>query len=532
MTSPPTPDASPQPLQTARVVVVGSGFGGLGVAVRLRRAGLTRPGDLLVLERGEDVGGTWRDNTYPGCACDIPSHLYSFSFAQNADWSRRFSPQPEIQAYLRRVARETGVTGHVRFGTAVTGAAWDGTARRWRVSTTTGPVEAEVLVTAAGPLAEPSVPDVPGLAGFEGEVFHSARWRHDLDLTGRRVVVVGTGASAVQFVPEIAPVVDHLTLLQRTPPWVRSRKDRPIPAWRRRMYRALPFAQRVSRLGVYASREAFVGAMLGKEWMQKLGEADATKHLHAQVADPRLRAVLTPDYRLGCKRVLLSDDYYPALTRDNVEVVASALQAVTPDGVVTADGRHHEADTIIFGTGFHVSDMPIGDVVRGADGRLLSEVWQGSPSAYMGTTVPGFPNLFLVMGPNTGLGHNSIVYMIESQVDYVMAALRARGPQAGATIEPTAEAARRFTAEVDRRMQRTVWVQGGCRSWYQDATGRVSTLWPDPTFRFRQRARAFRPQDHRVTPAPHPAGTSPGSGAATSGTTDAGTTTTTAGAAT
>jgi cation diffusion facilitator CzcD-associated flavoprotein CzcO len=494
--SPVTAPTAGRATTRVRVVVVGSGFSGLAAAVRLRRAGHH---DLLVLERGDEVGGTWRDNTYPGCACDIPSHLYSLSFAPNPGWSRRFSGQAEILRYLQRVADDFGVTPRIRLRTRMTSARWDPGLRRWVLETSTGRVEAEVLVLATGPLAEPSVPDVPGATEFEGRMFHSARWDHDLDLTGRRVVVVGTGASAVQFVPRIAPQVAALTVLQRTAPWVQPRGDREVPHWQRALHRAVPPTQTLARAGVYASREAVAGAMLGNRALQRFAEAACLRHLRSQVADPVLRARLTPSYRIGCKRVLLSDDWYPALTLPHVEVVDSALKRLRPDGVVTASGRFVPADTVVFGTGFSVTDSPTAGLVRGTDGRSLAEVWDGHPQAYLGTAYPGFPNLFHLGGPNTGLGHNSVVVMFEAQLDYVLTALRALDGRPDASIEPTAAALQRYDDELRRRMRRTVWATGGCASWYMDARGEVAALWPDRVGRFRRRMREFVPQDHVVT---------------------------------
>ncbi|MBV1850297.1 flavin-containing monooxygenase [Catellatospora tritici] len=469
-----------------RIALVGAGFGGLGAAIRLRRAGYR---DFLVFDRGSDVGGTWRDNTYPGCACDVPSHLYSLSFAPNPDWSRSFSPQPEIWAYLRRVADGHGVRPHLRLEHEVRAAAWDDTRRVWRLDTSRGSYTAEVLVAAGGPLTEPSVPDLPGLADFRGEVFHSARWRHDLDLTGRRVAVVGTGASAIQFVPRIAPGVAQLTLLQRTPAWVLPRRDRPITGFERAVYRHVPGAQKLARAAVYWARELQGTAFL-RPALMRFGQAMARRHLRRSIPDPALRAKLTPAYTMGCKRVLLSNDYYPALNRDNVEVVTEAISRVTPTGVVTADGREHPVDTIIFGTGFHVTDLPMARAIRGADGRTLAEHWDGSMYAYRGATVTGFPNLFLLLGPNTGLGHNSVVFMIEAQLDYLLGALR-HLDRTGAPIEPTARAQRVYNDELDRRMRGTVWTSGGCRSWYLDGTGRNSTLWPGYTWSYWLRTRRF-----------------------------------------
>jgi cation diffusion facilitator CzcD-associated flavoprotein CzcO len=476
------------------VAIVGSGFGGLGMAIRLRQAGFD---DFVILERADALGGTWRDNSYPGCQCDVPSHLYSFSFAPNPDWSRTFSPQQEIQGYLERCADRFDVRRSIRFGTELRAADWHGDDRRWHLKTSTGDITADVLISATGGLADPSVPKLPGLETFQGVAFHSSRWDHSRDLTGRDVVVVGTGASAIQFVPEIAPLVRRLTLLQRTPPWVMGRRTRAFSARETRLYRRLPAVQRAVRAGIYWGREAFALAFLHPRLMRG-AQNMALRHLRSAIRDPALRAALTPSYAMGCKRVLQSDTYYPALTRDNVDVVTSPIREVRPAGVVTADGVEHPADTIVFGTGFHVTDMPIAERIRGRDGRSLAEVWQGSPQAYRGTTVTGFPNLFLLLGPNTGLGHTSVVFMIESQIAYVLSALRHLRRHGLATIEPSAAAQRGFVAAVDRRSAGTVWLSGGCRSWYLDSTGRNSTLWPGYTWRFRLRMRRFDPSAYEV----------------------------------
>jgi cation diffusion facilitator CzcD-associated flavoprotein CzcO len=469
------------------IAIVGSGFGGLGMAIRLRQAGFD---DFAVLERAAALGGTWRDNTYPGCQCDVPSHLYSFSFAPNPDWSRTFSPQPEIWDYLERCADRFDVRRHIRFSSEVHEALWDAADRRWHLTTSGGPVTADVLISATGPLSEPSLPKLPGLETFQGKAFHSSRWDPGVDLAGRDVVVVGTGASAIQFVPEIQPLVRSLTLLQRTPPWVMARRERAFSPREKRVYGRLPVLQRLMRTGIYWGRELSALAFLHPRLMPAVQRL-ALRNLHNAVTDPALRATLTPTYAMGCKRVLQSDTYYPALTRDNVSVVTSPVREVRPQGIVTADGETHPADVIIFGTGFHVTDMPIAERIRGRDGRSLAEVWQGSPEAYRGTTVAGFPNLFLLLGPNTGLGHTSVVFMIESQLAYVLDALRQMRRRGLATVEPSVAAQRGFVAAVDRRSAGTVWKSGGCRSWYLDATGRNSTLWPGYTWRFRQRMRRF-----------------------------------------
>jgi cation diffusion facilitator CzcD-associated flavoprotein CzcO len=474
------------------VVIIGSGFGGLGAAIRLRQEGRE---DFVVLERAGDVGGTWRDNSYPGCACDVQSHLYSFSFAPNPDWTHSFSAQPEIWDYLKRCARDFGVLPRVRFRSEVRAAAWDDAAQLWRVETAGETYAAPVLVMAAGALSEPKLPKLPGLESFRGKVFHSARWDHDYDLTGRRVAVVGTGASAVQFVPRIQPRVEKLFLFQRTPPWVMPRRDRALTPAERRLFRSFPSAQRAARASIYLLRELF---FVGFRHLAaaRLVECVARRHLEKSVPDPRLRAKLTPGYRIGCKRVLVSNDYLPSLARPNVEVLAEGVAGVRERSVVGTGGSEREVDAIIFGTGFRVTDPPLARRVRGRDGRTLAEVWAGSPRAHLGTTVAGFPNLFILMGPNTGLGHSSVLYMIEAQIEHLLAALRHMRRHGLASVEPRPEAQAAFVAGVEKRMEGTVWVAGGCASWYLDSTGRNSTLWPDFTWRFRRRAARFDPREY------------------------------------
>jgi cation diffusion facilitator CzcD-associated flavoprotein CzcO len=492
-------DAAPreglaEPGRHVRVAVVGAGFGGLAAAIRLKQRG---DDDFLVFERADRLGGTWRDNSYPGCACDIPSHLYSYSFALNPGWSRTFSPQPEIWNYLEACATRFGVRPHLRLGHEVLAATWDERDRHWRIDTSGGTYTADVVIAAAGPLAEPAVPDLPGLPTFAGTAFHSARWRHDHDLTGRRVAVVGTGASAAQFVPEIVDRVASLRLFQRTPAWIMPRRDRAFTPAEHRLYRAVPAAQRLARAGVYTSREVFALLFLHPRLM-RFANRGALRHLRESVPDPALRAKLTPGYLMGCKRIVVSSDFLPAVARPNVEVVTEGIREVRPQGMVTVDGAVHDVDTIIFGTGFHVSDMPIAERIRGRGGRTLADAWQGSPKAYLGVTVHGFPNLFLLLGPNTGLGHTSVVYMIESQVAYILSALSYLDRTGAGVVEPRAEAQADFVSTVDGRMVNTVWSRGGCHSWYLDATGRNSTIWPGFTWRYRRRLRRFDPAAYHV----------------------------------
>jgi cation diffusion facilitator CzcD-associated flavoprotein CzcO len=485
--------------QHVDIAIVGSGFAGIGAAVRLRQAGFE---DFVVLERAEDVGGTWRDNSYPGCACDVPSHLYSFSFAPNPEWSRSFSTQPEIWSYLRRVADEHGVTGKTRFGAEVLDAAWDDEAGRWEIETKAGDLTARVLVAGFGGLAEPKLPDVKGIADFPGTIFHSAQWNHDHDLTGERVAVVGTGASSIQFLPQIQPKVKELHLFQRTPPWVMPRFDRDLTRAEHLLFKHLPFTQRLARAGIYWSRESMV---IGMAWNPKLLKGLqllGKRFIRRSISDRETRRKVTPDYTIGCKRILISNDYLPALDKPNVEVIASGLAEVRGNTVVGADGTEREVDTIILGTGFYVTDSPMAERVRGADGRSLAEVWEGSMQAHRGTTVAGFPNYFHLVGPNTGLGHNSIVYMIESQLNYLVGALETMRREGAHSVEVDAAAQARYNAGVQKAMQGTVWTEGGCASWYIDSQGRNTTLWPGFTFRFRALTRAFDAEHYTLRPAP------------------------------
>jgi cation diffusion facilitator CzcD-associated flavoprotein CzcO len=470
-----------------RIAIVGTGFSGLGMAIRLRQEGEE---DFVLLERAGDIGGTWRDNTYPGCRCDVPSHLYSFSFAPNPNWSSTFSPQWEILDYLKDCAERYGVMPHVRFHTELECASWDDDRQVWEIETSQGPMTADILIAAQGPLSEPSLPEVPGIDNFEGTAFHSAEWDHDHVLTGERVAVIGTGASAIQFVPEIQPTLKKLHVFQRTAPWVIPHRNRPLKAWERTIYRLFPPAQLAMRAAIYWARELFV-LQFRHRAVGRLLERIPLRHLHAQVKDPELRRKLTPDYRMGCKRILPTDDWYPALAKPNVEVIAEGITEIRPRSVVAAYGIEREVDTIIFGTGFHVTDVPIADRVRGRDGRTLAEAWHGSMQAYKGTTVAGYPNLFFLVGPNTGLGHTSVVFVIESQISYVLGALRAMRSQGAHTLEVRADAQAAYNEELDRMTEGTVWVSGGCTSYYIDRNGHNSALWPTYTWPFRRRLRAF-----------------------------------------
>ncbi|MGP2440938.1 flavin-containing monooxygenase [Streptomyces sp. JW3] len=479
-----------------RVAVVGSGFGGLGAAVRLRREGIT---DFVVLERAASVGGTWRDNSYPGCACDVPSHLYSFSFAPNPEWPRTFSGQPHIRAYLEHVTDTFGLRPHLRFDSEVRRMTWDAEQFRWEIETASGRLTADVVVSATGPLSDPKIPDIPGLDSFPGKVFHSARWDHDHDLTGKRVAMIGTGASAIQIVPAVQPKAGRLTLFQRTPAWVMPRMDRAISGPERLLHRTLPATTRLRRGVLWGIRELQVQAFT--KHPEELGfvEQIAKRNMARAVKDPALRAKLTPDYRIGCKRILLSSEYYPALAKPNVEVVASGLSEVRGSTLVAADGTETEADVIVFGTGFHVTDMPIAERVVGADGHTLAESWKGGMEALRGATAAGFPNFMTVIGPNTGLGNSSMILMIESQLNYLadyLRQLRVLGGRVALDARPGAVDA--WNHRVQERMKRTVWNTGGCTSWYLDASGRNTTIWPGTTAEFRRATRRVDLAEYEV----------------------------------
>lgn len=478
------------------VVIIGSGFGGLAALHRLRERGIR---DVVVIERSNEVGGTWRDNTYPGAACDVPSHLYSLSFAPNPSWSRTFSPQAEIQDYLIDTADRFGLRPHIRFDTELVSARWDDETRRWCLETSTGPLSANKLVSAAGALVEPTVPAIDGIDGFTGDIFHTSRWRHDVDLTGKRVAVIGTGASAIQVVPAIADTVGSLTVFQRTPPWIVPRTDRAISAGERWLYRHIPVTQRLMRSAIYASREALVPAFLDVRF-GRLQETVARRHLARQVPDPELRARLTPTYAVGCKRILLSNDYYPTLAADHVTLIDSALDRVSDGNRLKAvDGRSAEVDVIIFATGFDVQGLPISHRIFDADGRSLWDSIPGDLTAYLGSSFAGFPNFWMVLGPNTGLGHNSQVFMIEAQATMV-ADLLAEARAAGvAVVEADPDRQRRWSDGVRLSMEGTVWTSGGCSSWYLDDDGMGRALWPGSTVSFWRHARSSVLADYRTT---------------------------------
>ena len=492
------------------MVIVGAGFGGLGMAIRLKQDGVD---DFVLIEREDDVGGTWWANSYPGAQCDIPSNLYSFSFAPNPDWSRAYPLRDEIQAYLRRCAERYGVLSSVRLRCELLAASWLADEQRWELETSSGPLSARVLVAAPGLLSEPWTPTIPGEGAFEGNTFHTARWDHGDDLTGKRVAVIGAGASAVQAVPQIQPHVAKLVLFQRTPPWVVPQPDRPVPPRMRERYRRFPALQRLARGTIYSTVEMLVPGLTRDRRLMKPMELAARAQLRRQVKDPELRRRLTPDYEIGCKRIVFSNDWYPSIQAPNVEIVSTGVQELRARAIVGADGVEHEIDTLIFATGFKPAELPIAERIRGRDGSSLAEVWDGSPEAYLGTTVAGFPNLLWLYGPNLNLGHNSIVYMLESQMNYVIDALRQMRALGTTEFEVRAEAQAAYNVEIQERLAHTVWNTGGCGSWYLDRNGRNSIQWPGFTFEYRRRTRRFDAAAYRMAAAPRPTATSAASAA-------------------
>ena len=500
------PDAEVPPTpEFHEVVIVGTGFAGLGQALELERRGVR---DVVLLEKAPPsagVGGTWRDNTYPGCACDIPSHMYSLSTDPNPDWSRSYSPQPEIRAYLERVADAHDLRRRVRFATEMTGATWDEETRTWTVHTRgRGPdgegaseYRCRFLVSGLGALHLPSTPALPGVERFRGVTFHSARWRHDVDLRGKRVAVVGTGASAVQFVPRIAPVAAGVTLFQRTPAWVLPKGDHPIGEVRKTLFARVPALQRAYRAVLYAALESRALGFMSRPELLRPAEWLARKHIERAISDPELVEKLTPHYSLGCKRVLVSNDYYPALARPTVDVVTAGIAEVTESGVVDHDGVEHPADVIVYGTGFHVTDAFDGLTVTGRAGRTLRQTWaEHGMATHLGITVTDFPNLFFLLGPNTGLGHHSVVFMIECQTRYVAQAIAAVHDAGCSGLDVRSEAQTRSNAAVQHRLRTGIWTRGGCTSWYLDSAGVNRVIWPGFTLRYWAETRRFAAEDY------------------------------------
>jgi cation diffusion facilitator CzcD-associated flavoprotein CzcO len=478
------------------VLIIGSGFSGLCMGMQLKQAGIHA---FTILERADEIGGTWRDNQYPGCACDVKAHLYSFSFEPNPGWTRLFAEQREIWAYLQRCADKHALRPHVRFGENVVRASYDQGQELWTVHTSSGAeYRAQVLVSATGGLSNPAHPDLPGIDRFEGQRFHSANWNHHYDLTRKRVAVIGTGASTIQFVPQIAPTVARLDLYQRTAPWIVPKPDRPTTRLERFLFRRFPFTQRLFRSAIYWQLESRVLAFAVAPKLMKIAEFAARRHIRRQIPEGDLRRKVTPAYVIGCKRILLSDDYYRTLLRPNVELITEPIREVRAHSLVTGDGSEREVDAMILGTGFQVHRRVPPGVVFGREGQDIADAWKGGVEAYKGTTVAGFPNLFLLLGPNTGLGHSSVIYMIESQVAYIVDAVRQMAQKRWLAVEVSADVQAAYNRALQTKHAGAVW-QSGCKSWYLDRNGRNTTLWPDFTFRFRQQTTQFDPDAYHIS---------------------------------
>ncbi len=477
------------------IAVVGGGFGGVGAAAMLRREGYE---DVTVFEKGERVGGVWQHNTYPGAACDIPSHLYEYSFAPNS-WSRRFSPGSEIRAYVEGVARHFGVLDKIRTGTEVKSAGWDEERGRWRLQTSAGPHEADFLVTACGQLSVPKVPKLPGLGEFEGPAFHTAEWRHDVELAGKRVAVIGTGCSAIQVVPAIQPEVAKLDIYQRSPGWTFPKGDREYSPLARAAFKRLPALRRLDRASVFAFNEFGAAAMTGQRWLLPILRAIGKRQITSAISDPELRRKVTPSDEIGCKRIMLTDDWYPTLTRPNVELVAEGVEAVTAAGVRDATGSERPADVIVLATGFASHDFVAPMEIAGRGGHTLAKEWGGVPRAYLGLTVPSFPNMFLLYGPNTNGGTGSVVNTLECGIDHLLAALRELEASGSSRIEVRPDAAETFDRELRAALAKTVW-HSGCSNWYVDENGADPSQWPWTWSAYRRRTARLVPGAYALAP--------------------------------
>ncbi len=469
----PAPAAYTRDRAGLRIAIIGAGFGGIGLAVLLRRAGY---GAITIFERGARVGGTWRDNTYPGAACDVKSHLYSYSFAPNANWSNRFSPQEEILAYIESVADRFDITRLVRLNTGVTTAHYDDARKIWQVTSSAGDTaEFDVVVSAVGQLSQPAIPDFAGLANFAGAKFHAARWDHAVKLAGKRVAIVGAAASAVQIVPELAKIAGHLDVFQRTPNWIIPRNNQAYSGWKKAFFRYVPGNRAWLRYYIYLNQEFLYGAFRTGTWRNRWMKGMAEKHLAAQVPDATTRAALTPTYDVGCKRLLISDDYYPCFSQPDVALVTAGIDHFTQAGIVTADGIVHQADVCVFATGFDVRNCLAPITITGRQGRDMQARWAQGPDAYMGVAVPEFPNFFMMYGPNTNLGHNSIILMLEAQANYITQCLNHLVAGNLASLEVTEPAHARYNTWLQQQLAGTVWTTG-CGSWYGQ-NGKITANW-------------------------------------------------------
>ncbi len=473
-----------------KAIIIGSGFAGMGMGIKLKEAGVS---DFIILEKAATLGGTWRDNTYPGCGCDVMSHLYSFSFFLNPDWSRAFSGQEEIREYMERCADEFDIRKFMRFNAGVKQAEFREKSNTWSVTLEDGEqLEANYLIGGTGGLSIPSLPNIKGRDSFDGPSLHTAEWDKTVDISGKRVAVIGTGASAIQLIPSIADKVSALKVFQRTPTWVLPKPDREYFGFEKWLFRKLPFLMRLYRNMIYWRNELFATAFVRKTGIFSIPQWLANRQISKNIKDPELQKKLTPDFTLGCKRVLLSNDYYPALAKEQVDVITEGIDHIFPKGIVTKDGVEHEVDVVVYATGFKATEYLSNVKMIGKNGQTLSQTWERDPDAYLGTTVAGFPNLFLMGGPNTGIGHTSMVYILESQMAYIVDALKQLESEAKQFVEIKPEAQQAFNKEVQKAMQKTIWKTGQCNSWYlHPVTGKNVTLWPDYTFKFRKKTRTF-----------------------------------------
>jgi cation diffusion facilitator CzcD-associated flavoprotein CzcO len=491
--------AQKDPVHT-RAVIIGSGFSGLGMGIALQRQGFGAT-DFVILEKADEIGGTWRENTYPGCACDIPSHMYSFSFEPKPDWRHMWSFQPEIFDYLKGVADKYGLRRYVRFGSHVDRAQWDDAEMRWHVYTDTGQeYVAQFLISGAGGLHIPLIPDFEGIDEFSnagGVAFHSAQWDHDVDIAGKRVAVIGTGASAIQIVPEIVDDVAELQLYQRTPPWVMPRPNNAFPEWTRQLFTNVPGARALMRAGIYWLHEVVGFAMTQQPRLLKVGELMGKWNIRRSVKDRDLRRKLTPSYRAGCKRILNSDTYYRGIANPKTQVITEGIDRLVPEGIRTVDGKDHPVDVLVFATGFHVTDSYTYVDIKGAQGEDLVDRWNREGiQAHRGIAVADMPNLFFLLGPNTALGHNSVVFMIESQIRYVADAIAAVDKARAQALAPSRAAQDEYNVELQDDLAKTVWNTGGCRSWYLDEHGVNRTLWSGMTWQYWLSTRRFKTAEY------------------------------------
>ncbi len=471
------------------IVIVGSGFAGLGMAIRLKKKGQH---DFTILEQADDLGGTWRDNTYPEAACDIPSHVYSFSFAPKPDWSRQFSGQAEIYAYMQHCADSFQLRSHIRFSTKVEKARFDERGGVWILALSGGQtLRARYLILCTGGLSRPAYPNIQGLSSFQGKIFHTARWDHNFKLEGQRVAIIGTGASSIQIVPAIAPKVAELHVFQRTAAWILPKADRVFSQKERQLLSRVPGLQRLMRTGLYWLYELRAMALLRPSLM-RIGQKRAFAHMDEKISDPQLKARLTPEYTMGCKRILLSNDFYDAFKLPQTHLVSEGIAEVTPQGIKTQDQQEIKLDAIICATGFQVAEATAPFEIRGRGNQELSALWANGAEAYLGSSVAGFPNMFMIVGPNTGLGHNSMIFMIEAQSRYVVDGILKAGQAKLKSIEVKKDVQASYNSELSRRFKNTVWTSGGCKSWYLAPNGRNTTIWPGFTFEFAFRTRKFQ----------------------------------------